>query len=863
VTAVYDYKGENKTLIITNDSGNDIIIFSKKTKKIFTNTQIFKDNYEKPFEKKNLDVIGYCENIDDIIIRSKNSLIIEDVKCDANILPFYKITEKSQFVSLSQKNDITIGERVKEEKKVETKDYNHYKISIDSLTIVIEKSREVTTLQNSIGKIETFISQLENDYKNENVDEQKKQLLEYKKSLEGLKDRSNEKIKSLKEEQANDNTKINTTDIQNTGKGKKTNTDNKPQESKPKSLNLSEYDKKISKCEKNFGGLSGKDSLLLKSLLKECEILLNEIDNEVKNQKLNDKQKQEIDKFKDRLNNLIFGIIKMSVTLNKQEMSDIETRYRNEVLFNIDTVKDKKLFEKIKNKTEESSFTKWIGKNIIILDLDTLKNNFSIIEKRSTDFIKIEVDNYTAEADRYFVQNLKREIPKFYDDLDYYESKLEEIEIPWLMLIITGVVLLLVIIGIVFYIKQIIRRKNNKRIEDENTGIVDFDDDDDENDMLSEIDKMPEYMVGLDYLKNKTGSEYYEIDMRTIFDDTAIRYVYFSRQAIIKIHQFFSDFLASEKKIPETGCFLVGNWEYNDITKKTYNISIEFVIEPGDDAEFGEYRVSFGDEIQLKLYAEIENLRKKTGREYLCTAWMHSHPELGLFLSNFDIGAQSQLVYYEHPNRMLAIVIDPRTSDFRTAFFSPKLDGSMNNNDMGDKYNKNNPKKFISFDELQAWATKPADIKEEIPNYYPVNLPAKGINYLFSPSSIISISKAIVNHKAGLNGYFYGDIPYGSQTYRKNIIIEEFSDTENPGNYGNPSPIGCLLIAYDVIDNKILNEYIPDAGKIDFCALYQPDSDKMDIVPKNADNIFDFTEENRHSTYFKDMVTWLRTRKYE
>ena len=201
-------------------------------------------------------------------------------------------------------------------------------------------------------------------------------------------------------------------------------------------------------------------------------------------------------------------------------------------------------------------------------------------------------------------------------------------------------------------------------------------------------------VVGLDYVQ-KDIDNYFTLDMKDFFQDTAVKKVYIKREAIHQLNNYFKSFLENPERTNETGCYLIGGWESLKGNSEQYNISIEELVTPGDDVIYGEYSLNFGLKIGIKLGGTIQNLCEKTGRDYVHTAWMHSHPGLGLFLSSHDLIVQKQLTYEDAPKRMIAIVIDTNTPDWQMAIFSSKNNGNMNN--------KEDLLKTISFDVLNDW----------------------------------------------------------------------------------------------------------------------------------------------------------------
>ena len=141
-----------------------------------------------------------------------------------------------------------------------------------------------------------------------------------------------------------------------------------------------------------------------------------------------------------------------------------------------------------------------------------------------------------------------------------------------------------------------------------------------------------EYTVGLGHVRRE-GASYYVIDMEGFFRNTAVKKIFVARDVIRALNTYFKSFLENPERTHETGCYLVGCWEKTG-EDECYNISLEAIVRPEDDAVYDEYSLNFGLKIGVKLGSTLRNLAEKTGRDYVHTAWMHSHPGLGLFLSS-------------------------------------------------------------------------------------------------------------------------------------------------------------------------------------------------------------------------------------
>ncbi len=252
----------------------------------------------------------------------------------------------------------------------------------------------------------------------------------------------------------------------------------------------------------------------------------------------------------------------------------------------------------------------------------------------------------------------------------------------YLPFVIAGILLLIVVMA-----KLIHSRKKRKKQDEERKASSRV--------MQVMEEEKSSCSVGLDHVY-QDADNYFALDMHHFFQDTAVEKVYMSRDLIKRVNSYFKTYLDNPDRTPETGCYLIGAWERIAGIKDRYNVSIEDMVTPGDDMVPGEFSLNFGLKIGINLGSTIRNLCEKTQRDYVQTAWMHSHPGLGLFLSTHDLTVQQQLTYPDEPKRLLAIVIDTNTPNWDTVFFSAKSDGTMNN--------KEDLRQVISFDTLLEWS---------------------------------------------------------------------------------------------------------------------------------------------------------------
>ncbi|HOY32284.1 MAG TPA: hypothetical protein PKW80_10430 [Bacteroidales bacterium] len=412
------------------------------------------------------------------------------------------------------------------------------------------------------------------------------------------------------------------------------------------------------------------------------------------------------------------------------------------------------------------------------------------------------------------------------------------IEIQWWMYVAAAGILMLIVLLI--YLKLRKKKPVDEKIKPE----------DNKFEVIEEDDGTPDYTVGLDGVRNDIGN-YYVLDARQIYFDTAIHNIFISRAAIKSIYDLFKKFLVNSERTPETGCYIIGRWEYDGYDKTSYNISLEYLVEPGDDVVYGEYDLQFGQKIGVYLGSTLNNISEKTKCNYEHTAWMHSHPGLGLFLSGHDLIVQNQVSVSGAKNRMLAIVIDTNTSDWQTAFFTPKMNGTMNN--------KDDCKKTFSWEDLYQWSRKPKEenIVTNISspdNYFELPIKNSTIrSILFSANSINDIDDIIYSSNKGVVGYFSG-FSQMADNRRKNIIIEHCLTS------ANSRVSGCLIAESGLGNSELFIKYNTIIKQYDFFIVYKNDNELYACLNYNIET---GAHEEPSLYYFslEEMKAWIRRKR--
>lgn len=350
-----------------------------------------------------------------------------------------------------------------------------------------------------------------------------------------------------------------------------------------------------------------------------------------------------------------------------------------------------------------------------------------------------------------------------------------------------------------------------------------------------------DYKNGLQYVREDI-SNYYVLNMEDFFRDTAVKQVLFSREAIRKLNSYFKEFLERPERTNETGCYLIGGWENFDGRIGQYNISIEEMVMPGDDAVYDEFSLNFGLKIGIKLGSEIQNLCEKTGRDYVHTAWMHSHPGLGLFLSSHDLVVQKQLAYEDAPKRMIAIVIDTNTPDWQMAIFSSKNNGVMNN--------KEDLLTTISFDILNDWSRqKPTSVHSPLSfdEAYVVKSDDEKEQFAFSAKFINFLDDIDCALCSDAIFYCYGE--------KAQVDGQRIWTVIEGGKEKSDSAVGCLMMADDSDSSRVKLLRYSLLGGCGFCVAFHPNGD-MELLYQDDNN-------TNHAIHLslKAMKEWTRRKR--
>ena len=403
------------------------------------------------------------------------------------------------------------------------------------------------------------------------------------------------------------------------------------------------------------------------------------------------------------------------------------------------------------------------------------------------------------------------------------------------LLIIIGIVGVLLVALVVFLAMKKKKKKAPHKLKETN----------DPNIISVITDESVKYEKGLRHVKERLN-EYISFDMDMVFADTAVNKVYMNTNLIKKLYDFFNGSLEVDGRTNETGCFILGCWDYMEGRRDRYDISLEEMVEPGDDADFGEYSLNFGKKISINMASVIDNLQQKSKRDYVLTCWMHSHPGLGLFLSNQDLIVQQQLTYSDHRNRLIAIVIDTNTPEYKVGFFTAKADGKMNN--------KEEVKRWFSFEEIYRQSRElnrnqqSKSVLEESIVDHPdcFNLVLSDVtlgSVAFAPHAINQIDHTLYSGVKGVVGYFYGETD--------NHYVQVGCCLP----YENEEKLGCLIFGDGMTEAQLAN-YAKDIAGCRFF-INSTSDDKLVVWTKNDHGGYAPVGE----TTLSKMKEWIRRKR--
>lgn len=282
------------------------------------------------------------------------------------------------------------------------------------------------------------------------------------------------------------------------------------------------------------------------------------------------------------------------------------------------------------------------------------------------------------------------------------------------------------------------------------------------------------------------NASYLKIDCRDFCIDSAVGTIYVKNSCIKDIYNMYADDLRDASKMNEDGCMVIGRWVRHEDTG-LYDVTLEEIVRPGDDAVFSEYELNFGGKIKLKLGDRLRRLRQGTNLQYDLTCWVHSHPGLGVFFSYSDDNVHRQLDIQTHPLSLTAFVVDILTDKQDVGVFTFKQDGTINS--------KGDLTRMYSLEEWFRWAVdsvrrniKPEDYFNTLFSADDRKENCHGVH--LGNGAAVDIALLVVEQRAGFVATVFGFVmENGKLTECIVNKVKEGSD-DTTGDIA----LGCMLI---------------------------------------------------------------------
>lgn len=353
-------------------------------------------------------------------------------------------------------------------------------------------------------------------------------------------------------------------------------------------------------------------------------------------------------------------------------------------------------------------------------------------------------------------------------------------------------------------------------------------------------------------LDDVIGNEaYMKIDTKDFCADSAVRTMYLKNTCIKDIYNMYAEDLRNPDKPKEDGCMVLGRWVLDETTN-TYDISLEHVVLPGNDAIFAEYELNFGGKIKMKVSEMLRKLRRETDLQYDLTCWIHSHPGLGVFFSQSDDNVHLQLKNAHHPDILTAMVVDILTPQQEVGIFTFRSDSTINA--------KPDLTKMYSLEDMYKWA-----VASERKSYRPedhFNALADAKTHTgecqaieLSNGAIIDMALLSDEQKSGFVGFVHGfSIQKGDNTIH---IVAKVDVADVVADH---DMIGCFVVAPHCSIPSIRKVVAKYLDKVHFVLVYTASDGLLTSIPIIKHDLCS-NEDYYGEQKLEDLKIWTRRKR--
>jgi proteasome lid subunit RPN8/RPN11 len=586
---------------------------------------------------------------------------------------------------------------------------------------------------------------------------------------------------------------------------------------------IAEYENTLNTLTLNF------NSLIQKENFKDCSIQTITLEQQLADLKQKrQKIEHELIEFQKEIDSLITDEVAFNETVKKYsaEIDIISNRYRH--FHELFLVYDNKLWDA--GKLEKSEI-KILKKAPITLDSINTAIDSIIINAKAYYSLKTGQENFPEatfkDKTKFIVSkndcvNVKMQIEDLVDKAIKKDPRGPG------QYILAGLVGLILFVSAYAYYMGVIRKKfynklkNNGLSKGKNSPVSQTKSNIEnvihEADGIEIIEDDDEKMkgIGLNTIRKLTGINYFEVDVQSFIRDTAVRRVFFKRDFIIKAYRYFEDSMlhignGSIDDLYEYGGFIIGNWDYSPYDKEQYELSLEYFIEPGDDAKFSKFNIDFGYTISFRMEEMLMDLASH-GNEQVFVGWLHSHPGHNVFLSNYDIEVQERFRNQYHPNRHIALVLEPTTNKWDLGLFTFKQSGIMNN--------KDDIELLLSFHELYSWAIGENQL----------NPSEDHLKFNFSDSKSVSFDRSVLLQ---LKMFIERELSFQNS---ENVLFNLFGIKSSAARIG-----------YNIHIASMEESKVKESAKLNHIGLFTVTTDKEELIEFINEKYLDIVHSNNLS----------------
>lgn len=347
------------------------------------------------------------------------------------------------------------------------------------------------------------------------------------------------------------------------------------------------------------------------------------------------------------------------------------------------------------------------------------------------------------------------------------------------------------------------------------------------------------------------NNEYLCIETSDMCANSAVRRIYMKNTCIKDIYNMYAEDLRNPANPKEDGCLVLGRWVLDGESDK-YDVTLEQIVLPGDDAIFTEHNLDFGGKVKLSANDKLRRLRRASGLQYDLTCWVHSHPGLGVFFSQNDNIVHDSFKHHSQPYFLTAMVVDILTPEQTTGIFTFKQDGVVTT--------ANDLERMYSLEELYQWALasersafNPHDYFNALTGCHARFDVCRGVE--LSNSAVIDLMNLTSLPTTGLVAYVHGFERTKSKLaeYVADVVSRERS---LPGK----ELVGCLIVDSHRSLISIRRSVADELSSLHFVLAYSASTDELTAIPVIDGELC--SDENYYGVNkLEDLKIWTRRKR--